>query len=204
MPVCVHRPSRVPGSVHDEPQRGQHLPRGRGRRRGRGVRWPVAQHQGHRDRDEDPDPGRGQERRRPARRVQQGGQGHRAEHLPELAGQAGELGHHRDPAGREPRDDHREHADERQRVPGPHEHPRHDRDRERVGQRQHGLTGGHQERPGHHDQPCTEPVRAASRRAPAGSRRRAVAGRRSWTAQRARRRSARRRRAPRRRRTCAA
>jgi hypothetical protein len=52
------------------------------------------------DRDQHTERRRGEERRRPARPGEQGGQRYGADHLTELTDQAGELGHHGNPAGR--------------------------------------------------------------------------------------------------------
>ena len=156
--MCVHSPSRVPGSDHD-----RRSPRSTSRGDGAGGGGGAP---GGRSRTTastasataTPSAGRGQERGRPAGAVQQRRERHRGEHLPELADEAGELGHHRYPARREPRGDHRQHADERQRVARAHQHARGDRERQRRRQREQQLARGHRQRPGHDQHAAAEPV----------------------------------------------
>jgi len=79
--------------------------------------------------------------------MQQRHQRHRGQHLSQLADDAGELGQHRHSAHWEPGGDQPEHRDERQRVAGPAEYPRHDGQRQHGGQRQQELSRCHYRRP---------------------------------------------------------
>ena len=164
VPVCVHSPSRVPGSRQafaNESSTSRGV--GGGRRLG-GTGRPVAQHGDHSHPDRKAQRRRGRERRRPAGAVQQCGQRDGRQHLSQLADQAGELGHQRHAPGWEPRHDHGEHADERQRVTRADEHARRDRERKGRGHGQHQLARRHDHRSDDDEASRAEAVQEHARR----------------------------------------